>query len=157
VSFRVLENIALLVCSLFSQPACLFSPIDGVNGLEFGWDGELYIQIGGKLLIDCSLANVCSSCAQAHSLFLLLFKIPGNTNAGVPGPISSREDLDEGYFSAATLVAYLARENFDGFITYDDATGLPITGLDVEVFASGQRNPFDIVMHSNGNIYATGK
>lgn len=97
----------------------------GINGMEFGDDGELYFQIGG------------------------------NTNAGVPGPISSREDLDEGYFSAATVVAYLARENFDGFITYD-SNGIPITGLDVEVFATGQRNSYDIVLHSNGNLYATG-
>lgn len=74
----------------------------------------------------------------------------------MPGPISSREDLDEAYFSAATLIAYLSRENFDGFITYDDSTGLPITGLDVELFATGQRNSYDICLHSNGNLYATG-
>lgn len=73
----------------------------------------------------------------------------------VPGPISSREDLDEGYFSAATLIAYLSRENFDGEITYDD-DGFPITGLDVELFATGQRNSYDICLHSNGKLYATG-
>jgi glucose/arabinose dehydrogenase len=98
----------------------------GINGLEFGNDGELYFQVGS------------------------------NTNAGVPGPISSRSQLDEGYFSAATLVAYLNRPNFDGDITYDK-DGYPVTGLDVEVFASGQRNSFDIVLHSNGNLYATGE
>jgi glucose/arabinose dehydrogenase len=97
-----------------------------VNGLEFTDDGNLMIQVGG------------------------------NTNAGVPGPISSREDLDEGYFSAATLIAYLSRDNFDGFITYDDSTGKPITGLDVELFATGERNSCDICLHSNGNLYATG-
>ncbi len=70
-----------------------------VNGLEFTDDGNLMIQVGG------------------------------NTNAGVPGPISSREDLDEGYFSAATLIAYLS---------------------------TGERNSYDICLHSNGNLYATG-
>lgn len=42
---------------------------------------------------------------------------------------------------------------FDGHITYDDQ-GNPISG-DVEVFAPGQRNSFDIVLHSNGKLYAT--
>ena len=89
----------------------------GINGIIFGNDGELYIQVGG------------------------------NTNAGVPGPMSSRSQLGEGYFSAATLVAYLNRPNFSGFIEYD-GNGYPKPGLDIEVFASGQRNPYDLTLHT---------
>ena len=96
----------------------------GVNGLEFGDNGELYIQVGGT------------------------------TNAGVPGALSSSGLQDESLFSAATVVAYLSRPNFKGFITYKDNGDLQ-SDVDVETFATGQRNSFDIVMHSNGNLYAT--
>jgi glucose/arabinose dehydrogenase/uncharacterized protein involved in tolerance to divalent cations len=96
----------------------------GINGMDFGSNGELYIQIGG------------------------------NTNAGVPGALSSSGKQDEGVLSAATVVAHLSRKNYDGNVKYD-VNENQISGFDVEVFASGERNPFDIVVHSNGNIYGT--
>ena len=96
----------------------------GVNGMEVGMNGELYIQVGG------------------------------HTNAGVPGELSGSGVLNEKKFSAATLVAHIQRDNFDGIITYD-SLGVQTGGFDVEVFASGQRNPYDLVLHSNGNLYAT--
>lgn len=61
----------------------------------------------------------------------------------------------ENYFSAATNVAYLSDANFNGNIQYslqDD--GVPTT-VGVEVFASGERNPFGICQHSNGFLYGT--
>lgn len=67
--------------------------------------------------------------------------------------------MRENYFSASILVANVKKPNFNGFITYSAPTdGDPITGFGpngVEVFASGTRNPFGVVKHSNGNIYAT--
>lgn len=96
----------------------------GINGLEFGDAGELYVQVGA------------------------------NTNAGVPGNLSSTGLQEDGYFSGATLVAYLSRPNYNGTITYND-NGDQITGFDVEIFASGERNPYDITLHSNGNLYGT--
>jgi glucose/arabinose dehydrogenase/predicted nucleic acid-binding protein len=96
----------------------------GINGMEFGDHGELYIQIGG------------------------------NTNAGVPGALSGSGLQEEGHFSAATIVAHLARPNYDGKVEYD-ANGNQVSGFDVEVFASGQRNSYDIVLHSSGNLLAT--
>ena len=67
--------------------------------------------------------------------------------------------MRESYFSAAILVANIKKPNFDGFITYSAPNdGNPITGFGpngVEVFASGTRNPYGVVMHSNGNVYAT--
>ena len=96
----------------------------GMNGMEFGMKGEMYIQVGG------------------------------NTNAGVPGVLSSSGELDEGALSAATLVAHLERENFDGNVTHNSA-GEQTGGFDVEVFASGFRNPYDLVLHSNGGLYGT--
>jgi glucose/arabinose dehydrogenase len=97
-----------------------------VNGLEFGDHGELYIQVGG------------------------------NTNAGVPGRLSGTRLLKENPLSAATLVAYLSDPTFDGNIQYDAPDdGNIIGGKGIKVFASGQRNSFDITLHSNGNLYAT--
>jgi N-acetylneuraminic acid mutarotase/glucose/arabinose dehydrogenase len=95
----------------------------GVNGLEFDNDGKLYIQIGG------------------------------NTNAGVPGAVSSTGQQKEGVLSAATLVADITEPNFDGAIIYDASANQ--IGGDVAVFASGERNPYDIVLHSNGKMYGT--
>jgi glucose/arabinose dehydrogenase len=98
-----------------------------VNGLEFGDHGELYILVGG------------------------------NTNAGVPGAMSGSNLQKEGLFSAAALVAYLGRDDFDGHLLYDQVDdGNLIKGSGIEVFSSGLRNPYDLVLHSiNGNIYAT--
>lgn len=95
-----------------------------VNGIEFGDRGELYIQVGG------------------------------NTNAGVPGPLSSSGKQKDGLLSASTLVAHLSRPGYDCNVMYD-SNGDQISGFDVEVFAYGQHNSFDITLHSNGNLYAT--
>lgn len=49
----------------------------------------------------------------------------------------------------------MADANFNGFIEYDKPDdGVPITA-GVEVFASGERNPFGICLHSNGYLYGT--
>jgi glucose/arabinose dehydrogenase len=97
-----------------------------VNGIEFGDYGEMYVQIGG------------------------------NTNAGVPGRLSGSHIQKENPLSASTIVAQLADPKFDGNIRYDAAdNGNIIGGYGVRVFASGQRNSFDITLHSNGKLYAT--
>jgi glucose/arabinose dehydrogenase len=100
-----------------------------VNGIFFGNSGELYINVGS------------------------------NTNGGIPGELSRNLLMSENYFSAAILVANLGKPTFNGFITYNAANnGNPVSGFGsngVEVFASGLRNPFGIVLHSNGKIYAT--
>lgn len=103
--------------------------IHGNNGIAFGPDGRLYIQQGSM------------------------------TNAGIAGPVGGDGDRAETPLSGATLVADIYAQGFDGRITYDqpNATGDTVnqTGGDVRVFASGMRNPFDIVVHSNGFIYGT--
>lgn len=58
-------------------------------------------------------------------------------------------------FSAATLVADVKKPGFNGNIQYNPSTLEVLSGSDVRVFASGQRNPFDIVLHSNGLLYGT--
>jgi len=103
----------------------------GLNNIHFGDNGELYIQSGS------------------------------NTNGGVPGGLSSSNIMGENYFSASTIVAHMGETCFDGDIAYDaDIDGFPIAGYGptgVEVFAAGTRNPFGVVLHSNGNLYGTGK
>jgi glucose/arabinose dehydrogenase len=98
----------------------------GLNGVIFGDSGELYIQIGS------------------------------NTNGGLPGPLSGSQLLKENYYSAATVVAELSDPLFDGYIAYDkEDDGRPISGRGIGVFASGIRNSYSVVLHSNGNLYAT--
>jgi glucose/arabinose dehydrogenase len=97
-----------------------------VNQITFGNRGELYINIGS------------------------------NTNGGVPGGLSGNGVQKESYFSAATVVAYMANPSFDGYIEYDAIDdGSPVNFTGIAVFASGLRNPFGLTLHSNGNLYAT--
>ena len=62
--------------------------------------------------------------------------------------------------SAAILIAAIHAPGFDGAISYSPA-GPPAddnvdqVGGDVQVYASGIRNAYDLVVHSNGRIYAT--
>ena len=96
------------------------------NGLVFANDGTLYIAHGST------------------------------TNAGLPGGSSTRPEVP---LSAAVLVANPSAPGFNGNITYDppntyDTTVDQISG-DVSVYASGLRNPYDIIIHSNGRIYLT--
>jgi large repetitive protein len=74
----------------------------------------------------------------------------------MPGQLSGSLLQKENYYSAATLVAYVKDPSFDGIITYDaEDDGAPISGTGIEIFSSGTRNPFGIVLHSNGNLYGT--
>jgi glucose/arabinose dehydrogenase len=95
------------------------------NGLEFDDQGQLLIAQGSQ------------------------------TDAGLQGPFYPETPL-----SAAILIADINAGGFDGTITYSPS-GIPTddnvdqTNGDVSVFAPGTRNPYDLVLHSNGNIYAT--
>lgn len=65
--------------------------------------------------------------------------------------------MKENVLSGATLVAYLSNPGFDGVITYDkddDGNQVGAKGS-VDVFAPGMRNPYGIVLHSNGKLYGT--
>jgi glucose/arabinose dehydrogenase len=101
----------------------------GTNGMEFGDNGELYFLIGG------------------------------NTNGGKEGELSTSGKQRESFFSGATLVAHLGQSCFNGQITYDAVDdGSPVTGYGpngVEIFSAGNRNPYDLVLHSNGYLYGT--
>lgn len=82
-----------------------------------------------------------------------------NTNGGIPDQLSASRIMRENFFSAATLVANLGQSCFTGTLTYDaEIDGSPLTGYGprgIEVFAPGNRNPYDLVLHSNGYLYGT--
>jgi len=100
-----------------------------LNSITFGNNGEIYLQSGS------------------------------NTNGGIKGQLSRSQQMVENYFSASTMIVNLGETCFNGAITYNaEVEGTPITGFGptgVEVFAPGNRNPFGIVMHSNGYLYGT--
>lgn len=87
----------------------------------------------------------------------LYIGIGSNTNGGVPGRISRSGLLIESFFSASIVAARLALPTFNGAIQYDAPNdGNPTSStVGVEVFAPGLRNPFGLVLHSNGLLYAT--
>ncbi|KYC35510.1 hypothetical protein WA1_06700 [Scytonema hofmannii PCC 7110] len=116
----------------------------GVNGLTFDNQGNLYIAVGG------------------------------NTNGGVPN--SSIGGLPESPFTAAILKADITKANFNGQIEYvlppdfEPPSGLTFdaedsqvfgdeakvaSGVDVSVYASGLRNPYDVAFTTKGILYAT--
>ncbi len=98
------------------------------NGIAFAADGTLYIAHGST------------------------------TNAGVvhTGPLFTRPDVP---LSGAILFASPNSFVFDGNVTYDPpgtySSTVNLATGDVFVFASGLRNPYDLVWHSNGKLYAT--
>ena len=98
----------------------------GTNGIAFDSEGILYIAQGGT------------------------------TNAGVP---SERHPRPATPLSGAILVADLSDPAFDGMVLYEppDVAGETVDQVagDVRVYASGFRNPYDLVIHSNGRLYAT--
>jgi glucose/arabinose dehydrogenase len=96
----------------------------------------------------------------------LLIAVGGNTNAGVRD--GQMGDLPESPHSGAILKAFTSRPSFDGTVTLLDRQTLQVIddqrfgeaaivapGCQLEVFAPGVRNPFDLLLHSNGYIYAT--
>ena len=117
----------------------------GVNGLEFDSEGNLLIAVGG------------------------------NTNAGIADDAIG--GIDESPFTAAILKAEITKPDFNGNIEYElpaDWTapeGLTLTnpedsqgfggivdvapGVDVSVYASGMRNPYDLTLTTKGLLYAT--
>ncbi len=95
------------------------------NGLAFNMQGVLYIAQGS------------------------------DTDAGLQGP-----NYPETPLSAAVLRAAIHAPGFVGNVTYSPATtptddNVDQTGGTVDVYAAGTRNPYDLVVHSNGMIYAT--
>ncbi len=98
----------------------------GTNGIAFDREGRLYIAQGGT------------------------------TNAGIP---SERHPRPETPLSGAILIADLTDPLFDGSIRYDPpgeaSDTIEQAAGSVRVYASGFRNPYDLVVHSNGRIYAT--
>ncbi len=94
------------------------------NSLHFGPDGRLYIAQGG------------------------------NTGAGAPNTaLSEFGDRAEQPLSAALLVADVKAPGFDGSCNNDsDIYGPP--PCDVQTYATGLRNAYDFVFHTNGRIYA---
>ncbi|MEZ6017362.1 MAG: Calx-beta domain-containing protein [Planctomycetota bacterium] len=96
----------------------------------------------------------------------LLIASGGNTNAGVQWPLMG--DVPESPLSGAILRAFTSRSGFNGDVAYLDRVALTLVddqryggdaivapGVDVEVFAPGLRNSLDLLLHTNGYIYAT--
>lgn len=62
---------------------------------------------------------------------------------GVPGELSSSGLQKEDALSAATLIAPVKKPGFNGIVEYT-SNGDVKPGIDVRVFTTGQRNPFDV-------------
>lgn len=99
----------------------------GVTSIVFGNSGELYIAVGS------------------------------NTNGGKPGALSSTGKQKESYLSASIVVANVRDPKFNGTISYTavDDGSMAATSKGITVFAYGIRAPFGLMIHSNGNLYAT--
>ena len=78
------------------------------------------------------------------------------TNAGLPGFYFLQEEVP---LAAAVLVADVSAPGFDGNVMYNppntySSTVDQVSG-DVSEHATGLRNPYDLIIHSNGRMYIT--
>lgn len=88
----------------------------------------------------------------------LLVTIGGSSNAGVSKPGDSLGGVPDSPFSGCMAIAPILKKGFNGKITYNQYANPALTsqkGGMVFVFASGLRNSFCHVVHSNGYVYAT--
>ncbi|WP_412535850.1 kelch repeat-containing protein [Marinobacter sp. MIT932201] len=85
----------------------------------------------------------------------LYIAMGGNTGAGAPNESNSEfGQMEEQPLSAAILVANVFAADFDGTCNNEtNIFGPP--PCDVVTYATGLRNSYDFVFHSNGNMYAT--
>lgn len=85
----------------------------------------------------------------------LYIAVGGNTGAGAPNDANTEfGDREEQPLSAAIVVADVFAADFDGSCANaTDIYGTP--PCDVVTFATGLRNSYDFVFHSNGNMFAT--
>ncbi|WP_166646076.1 Kelch repeat-containing protein [Halospina denitrificans] len=96
----------------------------GTNSIHFGPDNRLYIAQGG------------------------------NTGAGAPNSANTEfGTMEEQPLSAALLVADVFAAGFDGTCNNSSNIFGP-PPCDVVPYATGLRNMYDFVFHSNGNLYA---
>jgi hypothetical protein len=51
----------------------------------------------------------------------------------------------------------LSHPDFNGNIQWSASDDGNMIAKGIDVFAAGLRNPYSMVLHSNGNLYATGK
>jgi subtilisin family serine protease/glucose/arabinose dehydrogenase len=82
------------------------------------------------------------------------------TDAGVADPPGNDFFWPETPLSAAILVADIHAPGFNGTLIYDPpgppaSDDVELVSGDVAIYAFGTRNPYDLVLHSNGLIYAT--
>jgi IPT/TIG domain/Glucose / Sorbosone dehydrogenase len=85
----------------------------------------------------------------------LLFTSGSHTNGGIPGKLSSSGILKENFLSAAVGIAYLSHPSFNGTIRWSAADDGNMISTGIDIFAYGLRNPFGLVLHTNGKIYGT--
>ena len=78
------------------------------------------------------------------------------TNAGLPGWLFFKEEVP---LAAAVLVADISASGFDGAITYSPpntySSMVDQVSGDVSEYATGFRNPYGLIIHSNGRMYLT--
>ena len=135
----------------------------GVNGLDFDNTGDLYITVGSNTnagVVDTGIGGIDESPFTAAILKAEITK--PNFNGNIDYSLISPEDLiqpvpqdfldslpPEIFNPPADLPFDPADSQFWG--GYVDV----VPGVDVSVYASGLRNPYDLVFATNGLLYAT--
>ncbi|MEX1024313.1 MAG: PKD domain-containing protein [Planctomycetota bacterium] len=138
------------------------------------YSGQVSVLIGPTFDTPIPVVTGLPASNHDHSVNALVFDDAGDllmsvgsmTNAGVRHPNSG--DLPESPLSAAIVRARFSDPNFDGNIEYTEtATGFPnadqVDGQVVDlattdffdVYASGIRNAFDMVLTTRGRLYVT--
>lgn len=155
---------------LYASTSVLYWGVKKILPFQKGWNnGEIVVMTpGGKSKCMTKSSTAISGLPVSnhdHSVNgisfdqtgALLVTVGGGNNAGVSKPGDKLGGVENSPFSGAMLGAPVLKRNFKGKVTYNQyknpATAVK-TGGDVFLYASGIRNSFSHIVHSNGRVYA---
>ncbi|MEM8501875.1 MAG: malectin domain-containing carbohydrate-binding protein, partial [Cyanobacteria bacterium P01_D01_bin.1] len=131
----------------------------GINGLEFDNDGNLYIAVGGNTnagIVSEAIGGIDEASFTAAVLKAEITKPDFNGNVEYTLPAGFVDD----YLQANNLtLSDFVREDGTQFDLADSQVfgyaANVVPGVDVSVYTSGNRNPFDLVQTTQGKLYST--
>ena len=127
-----------------------------IEGIAFGPDGRLYINVGGMTNYGAPSANFGNRCEKLFSGAILVADVDtilGASGAGAIDVQPTAEPLDS-LSECAEIRSRVGTYPIDQ-ANYRIDQGVLTNALPVKAYATGMRNPYDLIWTRAGKLYAT--